>query len=49
MSKQGERVSSEIDALCRFYSGRKLISVKDIRDFSNTWVKVQERMKDVIV
>ncbi len=42
------KISSEIDGLLRFYSGRKLISVKDIREFSETWVDLQERLKETI-
>lgn len=35
-----QKVSDEIDALLRFYSKRKLISVKDIREFSETYKTV---------
>lgn len=44
-----KEISEEIDALLRFYKGRKLISVDDIRVFSKTWVTIQERMKDKMV
>lgn len=39
-------MSDEIAALLRFYAGRKLISVKDIAEFSETWVEVRSLMTD---
>lgn len=37
-------VSREVEALLRFYSGRKLISVQDIKEFSNTYQNVKQFM-----
>ena len=47
--KTEDPISDEIDGLLRFYSGRKLISVKDIRDFSQVYQKIQERKGDVMM
>ena len=40
------QTSQEIDALLRFYSKRKFISVKDIREFSEVYSMIQNHMKD---
>lgn len=42
-------ISRETDALLRFYGKRKFISVKDIREFSETYTKVQAMLKDVLL
>lgn len=38
------QISDEVDALLRFYRGRKLISVSDIVEFSKTYKIVQRFM-----
>lgn len=42
-------VSQEIDALLRFYTKRKLISVSDIREFSEHYVLVNKYLKDQLL
>lgn len=44
-----KEISDEVDALLRFYKGRKLISVEHIKEFSRVYMIMQERMKDMIV
>ncbi len=46
MSKE---IGDEIDALLRFYSGRKLIAVTDIKEFSRVYVIMQEQLKHTVV
>lgn len=37
-------MSDEINALLSFYKGRKMISVKDIKEFSATYCEVRHRL-----
>lgn len=38
-------ISPEIEALLRFYTGSKFISVKNIIEFSEYYCQVQEQLK----
>jgi len=44
MKKEHEGCSQEVDALLRFYGGRKLISKKDIIEFSRIYIMVQTKL-----
>ena len=39
--------TAEITALMRLFPTRKLISVKDIKDFSRKWLKTQILIKEL--
>ena len=43
-----KKVSTEVAALLRYYTGRKLIATKDIQEFSEEYKMMQVLLKDTV-